>query len=142
MKLLALLLGMAVITPALTMAEAREASIRMSPNQSSGRTGFMYTLPDGQLTARGLTLRALIFEAFDLHGDGELVGGADWMNTVHWDLDAKPEGGEKESMPTLRTLLQGKFSLKVHWETRELSGIGSIPARVLVVDSVQKPSEK
>jgi hypothetical protein len=60
MKLLALLLEMAVIPPALRTAEAREASIRMSPNQSSGRTGFMYTLPDGQLTARGLTLRALI----------------------------------------------------------------------------------
>jgi len=64
------------------------------------------------------------------------------MNTVHWDLDAKPEGGEKELMPTLRMLLEGKFSLIVHWETRELSGIVSIPVRVLVIDSVQKPSEK
>jgi len=139
MKLLALLLGMAVITPAPLTAEAREASIRMSPNQSSGRTGFIYMLPDGQLTARGLTLRALIFEAFDLHGDSELIGGADWMNIVHWDVDATPEGGEKELMPTLRTLLEGKFGLKVHWEARELSG-GSIPVRVLVIDSLQKPS--
>jgi hypothetical protein len=39
------------------------AWVRLSPNQSMGKQGLL-TLHDGQLTAKKVTLRMLIFEAY------------------------------------------------------------------------------
>ena len=125
------------------------ASIRLSPNQSVGRTGLLYMLPGGRVTANGITLRGLIFEAYDLHSDSQLIGATDWMNTMRWDLDAQAAAGpgDAQILLMLRSLLEDKLSLKVHWDTHEVSADGlklessERPVEVLVIDSVRKPTE-
>ena len=63
------------------------------------------------------------------------------------DIDAvvaRMRPTEPSSLAMLRSLLEDRFKLKVHWETRELSKLESTkrPVEVLVIDSVQRPSEK
>jgi hypothetical protein len=157
MKLIALVLGMVVIAMAV-MAAAQApgqkpkfevASIRLSPNQSVGRPGLLYALPTGRLKASGILMQVLIFDAYDLKGDYELIGGQDWMSTMRWDLDAQPEGNPSyaQMMLMLRSLLEDKFGLKVHREKLRDTADGlklessKGPVEVLVIDSVSRPSE-
>ena len=39
-----------------------------------------------------MTLRGLIFEAYDLKAADELLGGPDWIDSIRWDLDAEAGG--------------------------------------------------
>ena len=90
---LALLLAIAVSVSQTAQKPAFEvASIRFSPNQSTGREGLLYTIPDGQLSAREMRLRGLIFEAYDLKAADELLAGPDWIDSIRWDLDAEAGG--------------------------------------------------
>src|SRR5215831_5755717 len=115
------------------------AWVRLSPNQSMGKQGLLFTLHDGQLTAKEFTLRMLIFEAYHLNADYELAGGSDWINTARWDLDAKATS-PTDVIPMLRTLLADRFGLNVHWESREVPAARG-PVQVLVIDIVQRPSD-
>jgi len=51
------------------------------------------------------------------------VAGPDSMRNDHWDILAKiPEGGSKDEVPgMLRSLLEERFKLKVHTESREVN---------------------
>ena len=55
----------------------------------------------------------------------QIFGGPEWIGTDHFDIEAKVKGNV-ESVPTeqlrlmLQTLLEDRFRLKVHRETREL----------------------
>ena len=119
------------------------ASIRFSPNQNAGRVGLLYTLSVGQITARGITLRALIFEAYDLKAPEELKGAPDWIDTVRWDLDAESAGhaSRTEMMTMLRSLLEDKFKLVVHNEHTNVAGSEKLPNGILAIDNIQRPSE-
>jgi len=85
-------------------------------------TGLLYTLPGGKLTANAAILRVLIFNAYGLQSYYQLIGGPDWMDTARWNIDAKAEGNptQQQIIRMLQTLLEDRFSLKVHGETREL----------------------
>ena len=104
-------------------------SIRPNPAATSG--GIRPT-PNGQLTATGVTLRALILRAHALH-DTQLLGAPGWADTERFDIDARiqppPQGGPEALMPMLRTLLADRFRLEVHNETRELSAYVLVHAR-------------
>jgi uncharacterized protein (TIGR03435 family) len=104
-------------------------SIRPNPAATSG--GIRPT-PNGQLTATGVTLRALILRAHGVH-DVQLLGAPAWADTERFDIDARvqppPEGGPEALMLMLRTLLTDRFRLKAHSETRELSAYVLVHAR-------------
>jgi hypothetical protein len=121
------------------------ASIQLSADQSVGHVGTIYTIPGGRFTANSVLLRVLIFNAYDLKEPEQLIGGPDWMNTIRWSIEAQAAGNPDRGtvMRMLRALLEDRFKLKVHRETRELSKLESAkgPVEVLVIDSVQKPSE-
>jgi uncharacterized protein (TIGR03435 family) len=125
------------------------ASIRLSFNQSVGRPGFLYALPSGHLKANGILMSVLIFDAYNLKGDFELIGGQDWMTTMRWDLDAQAEGNPsyEQMMLMLRSLLEDKVGLKVHREKLRDPADGlklessKGPVEVLVIDSVSRPTE-
>ena len=121
------------------------ASIQLSADQSVGHVGTIYTIPGGRFTANSVLLRVLIFNAYDLKEPEQLIGGPDWMNTIRWNIEAQAAGNPDRDtvMRMLRALLEDRFKLKVHRETRELSKLESAkgPVEVLVIDSVQKPSE-
>jgi uncharacterized protein (TIGR03435 family) len=104
-------------------------SIRPNPAASNGG---IRPMPNGQLTATGVTVRALILRA---HGvlDLQLLEAPAWADSERFDIDARvqppPVGGPDALMPFLRTLLAERFRLRTHDETRELSAYVLVHAR-------------
>jgi uncharacterized protein (TIGR03435 family) len=93
--------------------------------------------PPGRFIAVGQSLKTLIGYAYRMR-DYQIFGGPGWMNTDRWEIQAKvPEGvivprpstmEELEKSLTspdpialmLQSLLEERFQLKIHRETREL----------------------
>jgi uncharacterized protein (TIGR03435 family) len=100
------------------------ALIQLSPDQTLVSTGteLLYTLPDGRFTANAVYLRVLIFYAYGLQTHYQLIGGPDWMDTARWNIQAIAKGNPtaEQRNVMLQSLLEDKFMLKLHWETREL----------------------
>jgi uncharacterized protein (TIGR03435 family) len=86
----------------------------------------------GRLTSKCATLQSLIQQAYGAFGDGRMPivpktipisGGPSWIGADHFDIDAKAEGNPPMEMmagPMLQRLLEDRFKLKVHRETREM----------------------
>jgi uncharacterized protein (TIGR03435 family) len=82
--------------------------------------------PGGRFTTIGFPLPNLIMQAYGLQRS-QLVGGPDWMQTARFDITAKAEGeiprtalgsmGPLQLM--LQDLLEERFKLRAHRETRE-----------------------
>ena len=121
-------------TPAFEVASVR-------PNISSEARGIRLQ-PGGRFTAVGIPLRDLIRIAYGLQTlllPGQIVGGPDWLGSDRFDIVAKaerdfgpppPEGAPpKELLAMLRTLLEDRFKVKVHTETRELPIYALVMAR-------------
>ena len=93
------------------------------PSRSGGPAGGIRPIATGQLTARNVTLRALILRAYALH-DSQLSGGPGWLGSDRYDVTAKaarpPAGGTRDVVAMLRTLLADRFQLRTHTETRPL----------------------
>jgi len=84
-------------------------------------TGFMDTTP-GRFVATGIPLRILLKEAYDLM-DAQIDGGPDWINGDLWNVEGKAAPGETdESKITkmVQSLIEERFQLRFHRETREL----------------------
>jgi uncharacterized protein (TIGR03435 family) len=79
-------------------------------------------LPDGQLVVTGYPLQNLIAEAWGIPEE-RIEGRRDWMNSARFSITAQasgnPDKGETRRM--LKTLLEDKFKVKVHTETREVA---------------------
>ena len=97
------------------------ASIR--PTNNSAQAEDIRPTPFGRLTARNTTTRALILRAYGVV-DSQLIGAPAWLNTEHYDIDARvatpPAGGAEALVAHLRTLLVERWKLRAHPEMREL----------------------
>jgi uncharacterized protein (TIGR03435 family) len=57
--------------------------------------------------------------------DNRITGGPSWIDTDLFDIEAKTEGGSPGAIPRerlqpmLQSLLEDRFQLKFHWETRD-----------------------
>jgi len=74
----------------------------------------------GAMNVNNLPLRRLIRNAYKVP-DFQITGGPDWVNTEGFDIVAKAEGslsGDRV-LVMLRSLLEDRFKLKVHRETKE-----------------------
>jgi uncharacterized protein (TIGR03435 family) len=123
----ALLLSLTIITVAQNQPLAFEvASVKPSP---PGSNGMSIGLPAGRFTARNASLKLLMVNAFDIR-TFQIVGGAGWMDSDRFDIEAKTPGNisGKQGYEMLQTLLADRFQLKIHWETREM------PIYTLVVE--------
>jgi bla regulator protein blaR1 len=105
------------------------ASIK--PNRSSDDRFMMRFLPGGGLTATGVTLKMLIMNAYEVAGY-QIVGAPAWVGTERWNIEAKADGvrgtlKREESDAMLQRLLEDRFQLKSHRESKKL------PAYALVV---------
>jgi hypothetical protein len=71
----------------------------------------------------------------------EIFGGPDWMNTIGYDVDARavgnPTGSEMRLM--LQSLLEDRFRLKFHRETKEVSVYRLVAAKSGI--KLPKPKE-
>src|SRR5579872_6253852 len=99
-----------------------------SVKPSTGSDGpAMRIDPGGRFTAIGITLRNLITLAYGIR-DEDLAGAPSWINSVRFDIVAKPPGAmqnalSKESreqqMVRLQALLRDRFQLRVHRKPEE-----------------------
>ena len=74
----------------------------------------------GGLTLTNLSVRQLIIKAYKLQ-DFQLVGGPRWIDSEHFDINAKTDGETTADQKwlMLQALLVDRFQLRVHRETRE-----------------------
>jgi len=93
-----------------------------------GRSGGM-TSP-GRITLECAELRDLILTAYEIYGGQanpasfrmQLIGGPPWIDSERYDFTLKAEGNAAVAQmygPMLRALLEDRFRLRVHRETRE-----------------------
>jgi len=93
--------------------------------------GDLVSNPGGRVVAIHCTLDLLVREALGVEGSQRL-GGPAWIGGDPWDVDARPPAGSETSKLTgkrahlneeqkkmLLTLLQDRFQLKYHRETRQ-----------------------
>jgi uncharacterized protein (TIGR03435 family) len=104
--------------------------------------GFLNAPPDGRFfSATGFTLKWLICHAYGLRND-QVLDGPLWINTDLWEIQAKaadgrvpqPSAAADNTRPAtialmLQSLLEERFQLRVHRETREfpvyILGVGN-----------------
>ena len=109
------------------------ASVR--PNKSGSGSTFMRRLPGVGLEAGNVTARDLMLFAYDIQRP-YLVDLPGWAESERFDivaragaaLQAPPAGGNVEWL-MLRTLLEDRFRLAVHTETREMQVYALVLAR-------------
>ncbi len=76
----------------------------------------------GRLTMTNLSLRRLILIAYCVQ-DYQLLGDPPWAASEHYDVQAKADGNPSVQQlegPMLRALLEDRFKMVVHRETRQL----------------------
>jgi uncharacterized protein (TIGR03435 family) len=95
-----------------------------SVKKNAGGFGAQMRIGPGMISANGVPVRLLMRQAFGQLQDFQLVGGPAWLNSDRFDIEAKIEGGGPMSpqliQSVLRQILEERFSLKTHRETREL----------------------
>jgi uncharacterized protein (TIGR03435 family) len=85
----------------------------------------MIRTPPGRFMATNVTLRMLIRSAYANLPDFRMIGGPSWIDTDRFDVDAVgrstagPDAAEQTRLMT-QSLLEDRFKLKSHLETREL----------------------
>jgi len=102
------------------------ASIKLN-NSASGSAGTDGST--GQIMFTNLSLQRLIAQAYQIAPFQ--VSGPGWLESEHFDIVAKfPPGAKRADRPAmLRTLLEDRFKLATHLETREASGYALVVAK-------------
>jgi uncharacterized protein (TIGR03435 family) len=115
-------------TPPPASLKFEVASVK--PSRPGENIGGIRPAPGGErYRATNLTLKQFIAVAYRLKSD-QIVTGAKWMETDHFDMNAKAERPStlEELHIMLQDLLTERFKLQLHHETKEL------PIYALVVD--------
>ena len=100
------------------------ASIRPTVADSHGAA--FRGLPDGGFQATGATLRSLMTFAYNVR-DFQISGGPGWAGSDRYDIVAKPAqtaavGSRQDQLrERVRALLEERFHLAIHRETKEQS---------------------
>jgi bla regulator protein BlaR1 len=80
----------------------------------------------GRCTITRASLKQIVQETYDLGPTVEITGGPGWFDSDRFDIDAKAEDPSKttgaELHQMLQQLLADRFKLKLHRETKEISG--------------------
>jgi bla regulator protein blaR1 len=115
--------------PATTAGPAFEvASIRPSPRAEPNRFGFptrstFRIEPGGRITATQITLRDLVWRAYEVQ-PFQIDGGPAWVSEDRFDVAAKAEdgfaGSSADIASMLRVLLTERFKLVVRTESKEM----------------------
>jgi uncharacterized protein (TIGR03435 family) len=102
-----------------------------APNDSA--SGVMPSASPGRIEFRNMTLRLLIYQAYGsgLNTAMNVSGGPDWINRNRYTIEAVAQGNptDRDYRAMLRSLLEERFSLKTHRETREIDVYGLVPDR-------------
>jgi bla regulator protein blaR1 len=109
---------------AATMPRFEVASIKPSSQEGPDvkRPGLdVRMLPGGRLVAKEVLLRYFIQNAYGVE-PFQISGGPAWIDSAYYDINAKAEGNPNNSQLRLmmRALLEERFKLRLHHETKEL----------------------
>ncbi len=82
--------------------------------------------PGGRIRFVGMPLSTFIMPAYDVWSF-QIIGGPSWIDTDGWDITAQAEGvrgrlTREQLSPRLRAMLEDRFQLKAHRETKQLPG--------------------
>lgn len=109
------------------------ASVRAAPPGADPQTGFWSRPGIGRFRASHVSLVRLIELAYGIEG-AQIANEPGWMDTKLYDVDAKPEEGvsltREELKPCVQELLQERFHLVAHMETRSGRGYALVVANV------------
>jgi uncharacterized protein (TIGR03435 family) len=107
------------------------ASVKSSPSQTGrgSMRGGPGTADPGRIFFTNVTLFNVILRAYDLKGFQ--LSAPDWMSSQRYDITAQvPSGASKEECNRmLQALLNERFHMAVHHETKELQGFELVAAR-------------
>jgi uncharacterized protein (TIGR03435 family) len=122
------LFGQSGAHPAFEVASVKQNTSNWS-ERAQHPMGVGYR-PGGRLVAENASLMLLIQFAYAVHDSphslpllaSQVVGGPAWINSLGYDIEAKPDGNtdQKHTWLMLQTLLADRFKLALHRETREL----------------------
>ncbi len=81
---------------------------------------YVRTLPGGRLLVNA-PVRLMLMNAYGVQFS-QLVGTPDWLGSETWTIDARAQGNptRDNSMLMLQSLLEDRFHLKIHHESREM----------------------
>jgi uncharacterized protein (TIGR03435 family) len=135
MKRISFLTGIALVATCAQAQTSRPAfdvaSVRVNTKcDAGGRSGGGST--PGQILLECADLRDLILTAYGIYGNGpnpdsgsfriQVVGGPAWIDSTRYDITAKPAGSASTAEmygPMMQSLLEDRFHLKIHKETRQ-----------------------
>ena len=117
----------ALVTPTLCIGQSRPsfevASIR--PSNAPVNEGNWSIPGTGRFNAHNLTLARLIALAYGVD-DNQIANKPPWLELDRFDIAAKPFGNiplsREELKPLLQSLLEERFHLAIHTETRLMPG--------------------
>jgi uncharacterized protein (TIGR03435 family) len=96
-------------------------------------SGVMPSASPGRIEFRNMTLRLLIYQAYGsgLSTSMSVSGGPKWMNRNRYSVEAVAQGNptDRDYRSMLRGLLEERFALKTHTETREIDVYALEPNR-------------
>jgi uncharacterized protein (TIGR03435 family) len=111
-----------------TKIEFEVASIK--PAAPDARGMFIRPGPGGGVSITNMTLKEMIVLAWRVQ-PYQISGGPPWLDTIHYDVTAKPEAKPQQAeIPLmLQALLEDRFQLALHRETKELPVYALVVAR-------------
>lgn len=129
-------------SPAVAKFEYEVASIKVSKTGSAnGAFRFAMRYTDDGLSVENFPLMSLIQQAYGV-GRDRISGAPDWLNSEHYDIEAKMDGALAEELKTLnadviraarqhmlRKLLEQRFQLTSHRDTKELAVYNMVIAK-------------
>ena len=113
-------LGVSASIFAQALPEKKPAFEVASIKPNKDPRGGGWSASGGRQTIIGTTASVLVMYAFDLH-EYEIVDAPPWLRTDRLDVivQAETPPTEEESRLMMQTLLEERFALKAHRETRE-----------------------
>ena len=107
-KLIALLLGMALVASAEQKRTFEVASIKKN---DSGNPNNLFLPTAGRFNAQNVTLGILTRRAYNVQ-DFQIVGGPGWLDSEHYDIEAKADSSataKEINGPMLQSLLEERL---------------------------------
>src|ERR1700723_1700725 len=110
----------AVASAALINAQPAFEVASIKPNHTGDASSFVHPTP-GRLTISNMTVKSLLRFAYQVR-DSQILGGPGWIDSDHYDIEAKAEGNpsQDEMKLMLQRLFADRFALALHRETKEV----------------------
>jgi uncharacterized protein (TIGR03435 family) len=122
--------GIAALYGAVLVAQAPRFEVASIKINKAGTGGLIRVQPGGRYEFPNMTLRSLIASAYQRFAfdNRDVVGGPEWLDTVRFDIIAQTGTGTPPTAPDgfpgplfamMRTLLEERFNVAAHNETRD-----------------------